>query len=147
MRAPADSTNPSTGTRARSAMRSTSTTVSACASPSEPPANDGVLRVAVRPARPSTRACAASTPSPGAGALAHAARAHLRAQRLQRAGVAQHLQALERRQALVEALDERERHVASRHSTALWPPKPNELEIASAGRPSATRAAARVPGT
>ena len=27
-----------------------------------------------------------------------------------------------------------ERHAASRHSTALWPPKPNEFDSASAGR-------------
>ena len=46
----------------------------------------------------------------GTRALAHPARAHLGAQRLQRSGVGQDLQALERRQALVGALEQRERH-------------------------------------
>ena len=64
MRAPADSTKPITGTRERSASSSTATTVSACASPSEPPANEASCANTAT-ARPSTRPLAPSTPSPG----------------------------------------------------------------------------------
>jgi hypothetical protein len=69
--------------------------------------------------RPSTRPLAPSTPSPAARLLPHAPRAHLGAQQVERAGIAEHLEALERRQSLIGSWDERERHVASRHSTAL----------------------------
>jgi hypothetical protein len=34
-----------------------------------------------------------------------------------------------------------------RHTTALWPPKPNEFDRATAGRPFARRASGRLTGT
>ena len=146
MRAPADSTKPITGTRERSASSSTATTVSAWASPSEPPANEASCAKTAT-ARPSTRPLAPSTPSPGPRLLAHPPREHLGSQQVERAWIAQHLQAFERRQPLVGSGDERKGHVASRQSTVLWPPKPNELEIAIAGRPSASSSGRASRGT
>ena len=146
MRAPADSMKPTTGTRARSA--------------SSQHAHDGVgVRLAERPAGERRvlreaedraavdRARRAEDAVAVAGLLAHPARAHLGAHQLQRAGVAEHLQPLERAEALVGALDEGEGHAASSTSTALWPPKPNEFETPTAGRPSGTSSGRERPGT
>src|SRR4028119_178396 len=63
MRAPADSTNPTTGARARPASLSTCTTLSAWAAPSEPPAKLGSW-VKTKTARPSTRPLAGGPPRP-----------------------------------------------------------------------------------
>ena len=146
MRAPADSTKPITGTRERSASSSTATTVSAWASPSEPPANEASCANTAT-ARPSTRALAPSTPSPGRAFSPMRRDMHLRAQEVDRAWVAEHLEAFERRQPLLGSGNERKRHVASRQSTVLWPPKPNELEIAIAGRPGGSSSARACSGT
>ncbi len=72
----------------------------------------------------------------------------VRAQEGQRALVAELFEPLQRREPAV-VLDGRlsnnllridlavdgDAHAASRHNTALWPPNPNALEIAMAGRP------------
>src|SRR5256885_759875 len=74
--------------------------------------------------------------SAGAGLLAQARRQDVRPDQAQRAGVAQRFEALERGELLARALDEGEGHDAPpRHSTALWPPKPNEFDSATGGRP------------
>ena len=105
--------------------------MSACAAPSEPPANDG-------PAR--SRTPAARRPAGRAhDAVARALRPTrawrtARADQLARARVAQQLEPLER----VSTRGSRWRcarrvegaHEASRQRTALWPPKPNEFDIA-----------------
>ena len=83
-----------------------------------------------------------------AGLLAHAPRPHLRAHELDRARIAQHLEPLQRAQALVsESFDELQRHAASRTTTALWPPKPSEFEIPTAARPSGAGSGRAAPGT
>ena len=69
----------------------------------------------------------------GARLLPHPARPDVAAQQRQRAAVAERLEALDRTQ-LVGGL-ELDCHGASRHSTALWPPKPNAFERATAGWP------------
>ena len=82
----------------------------------------------------------------GTRALAHPARAHLGAQQLQRAGVGQHLQPLERRRGArrgARAARGSARHAASRHSTALCPPKPNEFDSASTGAPPSEASSGR----
>ena len=105
MRAPADSTKPITGTRERSASSSTATTVSACASPSEPPANEASCAKHGDGAAVDAPAGAEHAVA-GARLLPHAPREHLGAQQVERAGVAEHLQALERRQPLIGSRDE-----------------------------------------
>ncbi len=73
-------------------------------------------------------------PITGTRAIAHPTRAHLGAQGLQRSRVGQNLQPIEWLKGLVGALEQRQRHAASRHRTALWPPKPNEFDSASEAR-------------
>src|SRR5207248_94129 len=64
-------------------------------------------------------------------ALAHPRREDLAADQAQRARVAQHLQALERRELLGGSGDFDEGHdAAPRQRTALWPPNPNEVDSA-----------------
>ena len=85
MRAPADSTKPITGTRERSASSSTATTVSAWASPSEPPAKEASCANTAT-ARPSTRPLRAEHAVAGARLLAHPPRQHLGAQQVEEPG-------------------------------------------------------------
>ena len=82
----------------------------------------------------------------GAGLLAHPARADVGAEQREGARVAERLQALDRRELLFYLWDELDRHAASRHSTALWPPKPKAFERPMAGLPSMSRGRA-LPGT
>ena len=99
MRAPPDSTKPITGTRERPASSSTRTTVSACASPSEPPANEASCANRRRRAR--RRARRRRAPRRRAAPSPPAPREHLGAQQVERSRVAEHLQALERREPLL----------------------------------------------
>src|SRR4029079_19808661 len=62
------------------------------------------------------------------GLVAHAARADVRTQQRQGAVVAERLQALDRRELVLYLGNELDRHAASRHSTALWPPNPKGFE-------------------
>src|ERR687897_123202 len=121
MRAPPDSMKPTTGAPARPARRSTRTIESACCSPSDHPVA-------------------------GARLLAHPAGAHVGSQQGQRSGIAERLQALDGRELLLDLGNELDRHAASRHSTALWPPKPKAFERPTAGLPSMSRGRA-LPGT
>ena len=105
----------------------------------------GVLRVAAHLAAVHARV-PDEHPVAGARALTHPRREDACAKQPQRSGIGERLQALERRELLVRALGEGERHVPSRHSTALCPPKPKEFESASGARPLTASARAR-PGT
>ena len=78
--------------------------------------------------------------------LAHPARADVGPQQRQRAVVAERLQALDRRELVIDLGYELDRHAASRHSTALWPPNPKAFERPIAGLPSMSRGRA-LPGT
>jgi hypothetical protein len=55
----------------------------------------------------------------GSCLLSHAPREHLGAQQVERARIAEHFEALHRGESLIGSWDECERHLASRHSTAL----------------------------
>src|SRR6185436_20535214 len=77
----------------------------------------------------------------GARLGAHPARVDLGADDVERPGVAQRLQALQRPQGDGGLVGDDRAHSATplRQRTALWPPNPNEFEIAMAGPPSTSR--------
>ena len=70
----------------------------------------------------------------GAGLLAHPPGADVGAQQRERAAIAERLEALDGTQSIGVSL-ELDGHGASRQRTALWPPKPNAFESATAGWP------------
>ena len=155
MRAPADSTKPITGTRERSREREHRRRPSRRAPRRASRPRTRRPARSRRPARPSTRPWRRSTPSPGRAFSPIRREQHLAcaADRSEPGS-----QSTSSRSSGVSRSsgrwNERKRHVASRHSTALWPPKPNEFEIASGrspGRAPAARAAVarsrgRAPG-